>query len=369
MVIAAFNYAEYLPLAIESALAQDHPRVEVIVVDDGSTDSTPQVVARYVGRVRGIHIPNSGQLAAFGTGFRSSRGAMVIFLDADDVLLPGAARAVSEAGSDPGVAKVHWPMPEIDAVGRPAGRVRPTEPLSSGDLTSQLCELGPEGTAYPPTSGNAWRRTFLDEVLPGPVEEFRLAADQYLAVLAPFHGRVVALEEPLSLYRRHHRSIHSSAALSERARITNEHYTHAARHLRAACEKRGMECSWTTWEDRSWTRRLERSLYELDALLPPGATVVLMDQDEWALPPGRPWTPVPIPSRDGAYWGLPPNGPDVVAELIARHEEGATYVVVSDSAFWWLDEFPEVATHLADRANGLAANDRFLLFEFDRPTS
>ena len=112
VVIGAYNYADHLPAAIDSALAQDVPAVEVIVVDDGSTDNTPDIVARYDGRVIGIRTPNSGQLAALGTGFAASAGPMVVFLDADDVLLPGAARAIAAAAKDPRVAKVHWPMPE-----------------------------------------------------------------------------------------------------------------------------------------------------------------------------------------------------------------------------------------------------------------
>jgi len=369
VVIDTYNYAEYLPQAIESALDQDHPDVEVIVVDDGSTDGTPSVVARYDGRVTALRTPNRGQLAAFGTGFAASRGEMVVFLDADDVLLPHAAGAITDAARSSVVAKVHWPMPEIDAVGKRIGRVRPTQALPSGDLTRQMCELGPEGAAYPPTSGNAWRRNFLTEVLPGPVEEFRLAADQYLGVLAPFHGLVAALDAPQSLYRRHPTSVHSSATLEERARITNEHYSRSVALLRAECERRGMDCAWATWEERSWTRRLERSLHELDALLPAEASVVLMDQDEWALPVGGRWAPVPIPSRDGRYWGLPATGTDLVVELDGRRSDGATHLVVSDSAFWWLDAYPELGEYLCARAADLVSNDRYRLFRFDPVTT
>ena len=83
------------------------------------------------------------------------------------MLLPHAATTIKSASTDGAVVKLHWPMPEIDARGRPTGSVRPTEGLPSGDLAAQLCRLGPEGAAYPPTSGNAWRRGFLEQVLPG----------------------------------------------------------------------------------------------------------------------------------------------------------------------------------------------------------
>lgn len=364
VVITSYNYANYLPLAIESALAQQVAPTEVVVVDDGSTDGTQAVLTPYRDRATLLYTLNRGQLGAMATGYEATTGEMVVFLDADDVLLPSAVASIAEASIDPEVSKVHWPMPEIDALGRPVGRCRPTQPLASGDVADRLCQLGPEGAAYPPTSGNAWRRRFLDEVLPGPVNDFRLAADQYLAVLAPFYGPVAALAEPQSLYRRHDTSALSSARLEDRGRIANHHYRKATTVLRAACLRRGSPCPWQTWEERSWTRRLERSLTELDALVPPGSVVVLIDQDEWALSPDRPWTAQPIPARNGRYWGLPADGQAVVAELRGRRVAGATHVVVSDSAFWWLDEYTGLAPYLSEACTSEVANDRFRLYSW-----
>jgi glycosyltransferase involved in cell wall biosynthesis len=363
IVINTYNYAEYLPDAIESALAQNRATTEVVVVDDGSTDATPDVVGRWRGAIVSIRTENCGQLSAFGTGFASTTGEMVVFLDADDVLLPHAARTIAHAAADEALVKLHWPMPEIDAEARRTGRVRPTEALPAGDLAAQLCRLGPEGAAYPPTSGNAWRRGFLERVLPGPTDQFRLAADQYLAVLAPLHGLVGRIDDPLSHYRRHGASAHSSAPLDERVRITNDHYARTSSLLRAACEHRGLDCDWETWAARSWTRRLEQTLSELDGSIPAGSVVVLMDQDEWALPADRPWATVPIPSDDGRYAGLPADARRVISELEVRAREGASHLVVTDSAFWWLDAYEGLADHLASRARRVADNDRYQLYE------
>ena len=367
IVIGTYNYADYLPTAVESALAQVGASTEVVVVDDGSTDATPSLVHRWSGSIVSVRTENRGQLAALSTGFARTSGRMVVFLDADDVLLSHAAKAIRDAARDADVVKLHWPMPEIDDLGRSIGSVRPTEALSSGDLAEQLCRLGPEGAAYPPTSGNAWRRDFLEQVLPGPVDQFRLAADQYLAVLAPFHGLVGLVDEPLSQYRRHEGSEHSSSPLHERIRITNEHYERASALLRRLCEERGMACGWETWEARSWTRRLQRTLAELDRSIPTGSRVVLMDQDEWALPGGRPWTAVPIPSEDGRYAGLPADVHQVIEELEVRRMEGARYLVVTDSAFWWLDAYEGLADYLSTHARLVADNDRYQLFELRNP--
>jgi len=89
VVMPAYNYARFLPEAIDSALAQNYPNLEIIVVDDGSTDDTAQVVARYGSRVRYIHQPNAGLPAARNTGIHAATHPFVAFLDADDVWLPG----------------------------------------------------------------------------------------------------------------------------------------------------------------------------------------------------------------------------------------------------------------------------------------
>lgn len=92
IVITCYNQARYLGDAIRSALAQTHARREVIVIDDGSTDDTAGVAARYPA-VNYVRQPNSGLSAARNSGIRESRGEFLIFLDADDRLLPNALRA------------------------------------------------------------------------------------------------------------------------------------------------------------------------------------------------------------------------------------------------------------------------------------
>src|SRR5918995_6377717 len=89
VVIPCYNQAHFLGEAIVSVLAQSYPRFEIIVVDDGSTDDTPEVAARYPG-VRYVYQNNQGVSAARNSGLARSEGEYVVFLDADDRLLPEA---------------------------------------------------------------------------------------------------------------------------------------------------------------------------------------------------------------------------------------------------------------------------------------
>ena len=88
VIIPSYNCAAYLPRAIESALAQTYTNLEIIVVDDGSTDSTPDVVKPYLDRVRYIRQQNKGLPGARNAGIRASQSEFVALLDADDAWLP-----------------------------------------------------------------------------------------------------------------------------------------------------------------------------------------------------------------------------------------------------------------------------------------
>ncbi len=92
VVIPAYNYANFLGATMDSVLRQEYPQFELIVVDDGSTDDTHEVVEsrrRLDSRVRYVHQTNAGLSAARNTGIRSARHGFVAFLDADDQWLPG----------------------------------------------------------------------------------------------------------------------------------------------------------------------------------------------------------------------------------------------------------------------------------------
>jgi glycosyltransferase involved in cell wall biosynthesis len=97
VIIPAYNAAAFVAEAVNSALAQTHPDVEVIVVDDSSTDNTPEVLARYGGQIRVHRQPNGGVASARNTGAALATGEWVSFLDADDVWAPRKIEAQLDA--------------------------------------------------------------------------------------------------------------------------------------------------------------------------------------------------------------------------------------------------------------------------------
>ncbi|HWF83565.1 MAG TPA: glycosyltransferase [Vicinamibacterales bacterium] len=125
IVIPCFNHARFLPEAIESALAQADAPIEVIVVNDGSTDAT-SAVARHYPAVRLVEQSNCGLSAARNAGLAASEGTYVVFLDADDRLLPGAVgAALAHAERDASVALVAGRCQPIAEDGAPLPSAAP----------------------------------------------------------------------------------------------------------------------------------------------------------------------------------------------------------------------------------------------------
>ncbi len=205
ILINNYNYARYVPEAIESACRQTHGRVRVIVVDDGSSDDSREVLAAFENRVDLVFKPNGGQASAMNAAMEHSEGDVVMFLDADDVLHPGAAAAAAAAfAARPDLVKVQFRAEIVDADGRPTGEAKPAAhlPMPSGDMRS--AELAfPYDLVWMSTSANAFRASALRRILPIPEQPFRTCADWYLVHLAALLGPVESLPGAEVSYRMH----------------------------------------------------------------------------------------------------------------------------------------------------------------------
>jgi len=201
VIITSYNYEAFIATSIDSLLAQD-PRPEIIVVDDCSSDSSREIISGYGDQVIPVFQEhNQGHGGAFNAGFEKATGTLVMFLDADDFMLPGvAARILSNY--DPDIAIYHYRMKYADEVGKLWGCHPPMEsPLADGDISEQLRTVGDyRGTI---TSGLVFTRDALQNVLPMDSEAFRQGGDGYLTATVPLYGDSANFDKPMSAYRLH----------------------------------------------------------------------------------------------------------------------------------------------------------------------
>ena len=144
IVIPCYNQGNYLRQAIESVLSQDYPRIELIVLDDGSTDDTKTVLAAYAGRFHWESHANMGQAATLNKGWRMSKGEVLSYLAADDFLLPGAVGiAVEKLVASPEVVLTYCDFNIVDPKSRVLRWIRAPE-FSYRDLAVKIiCQPGP----------------------------------------------------------------------------------------------------------------------------------------------------------------------------------------------------------------------------------
>jgi glycosyltransferase involved in cell wall biosynthesis len=363
VIINNYNYGRFLPDAIESALAQTHSRTEVIVVDDGSNDESRKIIARYTGRITPVLKQNGGQGSSFNAGFAVSRGEVVLFLDADDILLPTAVASAVERFDRPEIVKVHWRLQLIDEQGRKMGGMRPSKQLPQGDLREAAFRLGPTNHLSAPTSGNAWSRTYLERVLPIPEDIYFVAADTYLFELAPFFGIIRTAPAPLSLWRKHGQN-DSAKPVIEKLRLELLFYDNCcevlSRHFVIGIKSQ-------VWRRYSWWHRLELAIQEIAALPKFGGGMILVDDATWDLDhiDDRSW--LPFLERDGAYWGNPSDDETAIQELERMRRSGATLLIFVWPAFWWFEYYTHFYNYIRTRFTCLLDNERLVAFDLARP--
>jgi len=215
IVMTNYNYARYIGFAIDSVLAQTRAADEIIIVDDGSTDRSREIISSYGDKVRQIFKSNEGHKIARNLGFQVSTGDVVLFFDADDVLYARALEMV-ESHWRTDAAKVQFDLDVIDAEGKKLNRrfCNFRGDLSPLDLKR---EFGRTGTyMWPVTSGNAYARSFLEKVMPltPPVSH-----DGVLNTIAPVYGSVITIGQAQGQYRLHGRNISRTNAAGHHKRF------------------------------------------------------------------------------------------------------------------------------------------------------
>jgi glycosyltransferase involved in cell wall biosynthesis len=216
-IITAYNYAAFLPDAIESVLGQTRAADEIVVVDDGSTDDTAQVVAAYAGQgVRYVYKENGGAGSARNTGLRETSGDLVAFLDGDDRWLPDKlAWQLAHIEQNPGVGLVTGSEWQVYSSGEPPYLLR-RAPIASANFYPDILV---ENTIGNPSLTLIRRECFdaagvFDEKMP-------LGQDWDMWIRLAMRCRVGVVEAPLIYFRRHGSSLTANKVL-ERYR-SNKH--------------------------------------------------------------------------------------------------------------------------------------------------
>jgi len=196
VLINNYNYGRFLRQAIDSALNQTYPNLEVLVVDDGSTDESRSIIASYGAKINSILKENGGQASAFNAGFAASRGEIICMLDADDFFhLDKVERVIPYSQPD----SMLYHRLQIDA----GAEIIPAVIRPRTDYYLHAQRYGFVPYMASPTSGLVLRRELALSLTPLPTEHVRYSADDFVVRGAALLGKVIGIPDVLATYRVH----------------------------------------------------------------------------------------------------------------------------------------------------------------------
>ena len=237
VVVAAYNAERFLADALDSVAAQTAPPLETVVVDDGSTDRTAEIAERHPVGARLVRQENAGSAAARNRGIAEARGALVAFLDADDLWLPHKLDRQIAALGRTGARWCYTDARFVDAeTGHTLGRWSDTHPAPEGDVARAL--LGGNFITVPTVLAE---RTVLDavggfpETLPGRAS---ISEDWALWLRVAIDHAVAYVDEPCAAIRQHAarktETMDLDLALDARVRLVGDAVARAPERLGGA---------------------------------------------------------------------------------------------------------------------------------------
>lgn len=226
LVINNYNYGSFLAQAIDSALNQTYPHTEVIVVDDGSTDNSREIIASYGDKITPVLKENGGQASAFNAGFAASRGDIICFLDSDDIFRPEKVTEVVKAfGDRQDLGWCFHPLKVVDInlididAKKSKSKNNSEDGLHEYDLRAQIARgKSDKNFPYTSTSGLCLRRSLLKQILPMPEAKAISLNDGYLTFTSLGLSKGIVLDRELGLYRIHTSNAH--AMRNDKRRVT-----------------------------------------------------------------------------------------------------------------------------------------------------
>ncbi len=221
VITPAYNRASYLDETIRSVLGQDYPNLEYIVLDDGSTDNTREVLGQYDGRISWETHPNMGETGTVNKGFGLARGEIVVVVNSDDPLLPGAVRtAVDFMQAHPRVLVAYPDWNFIGPKSEVMEHIRVREYDYRFMVGHHFCTPGP----------GAFIRRRAIEAAGGRDPSFRYVADFEFWLRVARHGTLARIPATLATFRVHP----SSASVSDRGEQMAQEHIRLVEHVYAA---------------------------------------------------------------------------------------------------------------------------------------
>ena len=211
VIIPCYNREKFIAQTVESVLSQSYPNIELVVVDDGSTDSSRRVLDNYKDRIRILEHPgrvNKGQSAALNLGIRSTQSDYIAFLDSDDLFAPDKIeKQVAFLEAHPEIGLVYSNGHAIDENGQILYRIYDENHYEESDPNRVLLDC-----YFLLPNNSLLRRNVLSKA--GLFDEsFRSAQDHDMAIRVAEVTRIAYLNEPLFFYRRHKDSISRRSAM------------------------------------------------------------------------------------------------------------------------------------------------------------
>lgn len=411
--LPVYNGEKFLNEAVESILAQTFHDFELIISDNASTDRTEEISRAYVGqdnRVRYVrNSENIGAALNFNQVFHLSSSEYFKWVSHDDLHEPDFLRKCVQAlDQDPSVLLAYTRAVTIYGGGGSTKDWGAGQDLSSNVPHKRFREaLAPRKDPLPLPIFGVIRANVL-----GKTRLFGRFPASDLALLAELalYGRFCELPEVLFLQRNHeqragpqlasnpHRTVawwdplkagkiifpawrmfsahlssvfRSQLNMRERARCCVELTKWVARNrqpllgdIRIAGEHLPMvgwalkKCSMA-----AWAGSLRRASKDIKAVVPAESTIILVDQGALGnelFPKG--WC-IPFLERDGQYWGSPPDDDTAIREFNRLHRSGAEFMVFGWPAFWWLDYYAELNSHLHSKFRCVLENERLVVFD------
>ncbi|MCC5644920.1 glycosyltransferase family 2 protein [Nostoc sp. CHAB 5824] len=392
IAIPTYNRSELLKTSLQSALAQDYPDFQVLVLDNASCDDTEAVVCSFADS-RITYVRNETNIGIFRNWQRAiavNSSPYLSILSDDDILLPGFIResvlaldnhpdagfSIAQAGIiDTNGVPVH-------VTGRELSDNFPEGPIDGLEFIHQIVD----GRKWILLSSAIMFRTSALAMVGGidaPHSKYMLDLNLYLRMAAQFDLFFIAKE--LAQVRYHieqdsqiNFSLGGTGPLgvmaertdgiayllkSPRAEDASYRQWLAERLLHISMRRSQFTSELIPELNLSWSERLGIAMQEIASVIPVGKRLILVDENQWGCEMLPQFDALPFLEHEGQYWGAPLNDEIAIRELERMRQAGATFIVIGWPAFWWLDYYSGLRNCLSSNFRCVLDNSRLVVFD------